>query len=429
MQRRGWIVLLGTALFTVMGSTGNTALAGSAPGKAARKPGKLTLKLRQKLASASPLANGVYLKRKGTELLAAGGYSPDNGRTWRAFVPQPDFDGKLPAGYRREPHPLFVDPSNGRVVMVLNSMDTPGLDPKLIEPSIALKTYYLRYRVSTDGGRTYLFDEPIVQKGDYTEKHPFEGVWTGKNGIFMGDAGSLLLRTRGGKILVPAQVCTLGPDGELSSPGGGFTYTDVVVLIGTWKPGNRLEWEVSERVQGDPARTSRGMIEPTITELPDGRLLMVMRGSNGGSKDPEYRLPGYKWYSVSRDGGYRWSKPEPWKYTDGTPFHSPSSMSQLLRHSNGRYYWIGNISPTNPRANDPRSPLVVGEVDPRSLMLIRESVLTIDERRPEDTEGVELCTHTAVWEDRETGDLMLPMLRHTGGYKASEPYLIRLGTR
>lgn len=417
----GFIIAI--ALLLAAGAT--ASLQAAAPAK----PGKLTLKLREKLTGRSPLTNGVYLKAKGLELLAAGGYSPDNGRTWEGFVPKPDFDGGLPKGYRREPHPVFVDPSNSRAVMVVNSMDTPGLDPKLIEPTIALTTYYLRYRVSVDGGRTYLFDEPIVQKGAYNEEHPFDGVWKGKNGIFMGDAGSLLLRTRKGKVLIPAQFCTLGADGKLSSPGGGFTYTDVVLLIGTWGANNRLAWEISERVQADPARSTRGMIEPTLTELPDGRLLMVMRGSNGGSKDPDFKIPGYKWYAVSTDGGYKWTKPQPWRYSDGKPFHSPSSMSQLLRHSNGRFYWIGNISPGNPRGNDPRSPLVVGEVDPKSLMLIRENVLTIDEKRPEDTEGVELCTHTAVWEDRETGDLVIPMNRFTGGYKSSTPYLYRIGTR
>jgi hypothetical protein len=401
----------------------------SALGQDGGKARKLTLKLRQKVSSASPLQNAVYLHGKGPELIASGGYSPDNGRTWEPLAPKPDFETGLPHGYRRERHPLFADTGTGRIVSILNSMDTPGVDPAAVEPAIALKTYYLRYRVSKDGGKTYLFDEPIVQKGAYTPEHPIEGVWKGKNALFMGDAGSTLLRTRAGKILVPAQACVLGPDGALSSPGGGFTYTDVVVLIGTWKKDGRLEWEASQRVQGDPARSTRGMIEPTITEMPDGRLLMVMRGSNGGSKDPQYQIPGYKWYSISPDGGYHWSKPEPWAYTGGVAFHSPSSMSQLLRHSSGRRYWIGNISPANPKGNAPRYPLVIGEVDPKAMMLIKDSVLVIDEPRPEDTEGVELCAHAAAFEDRETGDIMLPMLRYTGGYKKSEPYLYRIGTR
>lgn len=378
------------------------------------------------VTTGSPRKNTVYLRPMGIDLLANGGYSPDNGSTWEALKPNPDFDSSLPKGYRRESFPLFVDQKHGRVLWIVNSLDTLGLDPNIVEPPVALEAYYLRYRVSTDGGRTWLFDEPIIQEGNYSLEHPIEGVWKNKNGLFMGDYGSLPIRTRAGKILVPAQACILGPNGKLASPGGGFTYTDVVVLIGSWTSRDRLKWEVA-RVQADPARTTRGIIEPTLAELPDGRLLMVMRGSNGGSKDPDFKLPAYKWSSISSDGGYTWSKPAPWTYDDGTPFYSPSSMSQLVPHSSGRLFWVGNISGQNPRGNDPRRPLVIGEVDRKTLRLIRSSVLVIDDLKPGDTEGVELCAHTAVFEDRPSRELWIPMSRHTGGYKKSTPYLYRIG--
>lgn len=388
---------------------------------------KLTLKVKQKLESRSPLSYAFYVHKTGLAMIAGGGYSEDNGRTWGPLTVQPDFDSKLPHGYRREPFPGFVDPKTNRIVRILNAMDTPGLDPNLIEPAISLKTYYLRYRVSLDSGKTYLGDWQIVQKGNYTPEHPFDGVWVGKNAIFLGDMGCQLIRTRQGRILVPAQVCTLGADGQLSSPGGGFTYTDALVLIGKWVKGYKLEWEVSQRVEADPAASTRGMIEPTLAQMPDGRILMVLRGSNGGSKDPDFRILGYRWYSVSSDGGYHWTKPQPWTYSDGTRFFSPSSMSQLISHSNGRFYWIGNISPTNPSGNNPRYPLVIGEVDRKSLMLIRDSVITIDTLGPDDKDGVELSNFMA-FEDRETGDIVLPMERWKGGYKGSEPYLYRIGT-
>jgi hypothetical protein len=65
------------------------------------------------------------------------------------------------------------------------------------------------------------------------------------------------------------------------------------VLIGTWTDGDRLQWTMSQRVQADPKRTTRGLIEPTLAELPDGHILMVMRGSNGGSADPDFHLPSH----------------------------------------------------------------------------------------------------------------------------------------
>lgn len=392
----------------------------------AQSSGRLTLKLKEKLSRPSPLKSAFYVHKSGLAMIAAGGYSADNGRTWTPLIPQPDFDSQLPKGYRRELFPGFLDPVTNRLIRIVNSMDTPGLDPNIEEPPVALKTYYLRYRVSTDGGKTYLGDHQIIQKGNYTEEHPFKGVWKGKNAIFLGDLGCQPIRTRQGKILVPAQVCTLGADGNLSSPGGGFTYTDVLVLIGQWVEGNKLEWEISQRVEADPAASTRGMIEPTLAEMPDGRILMVMRGSNGGSKDPEFKISGYRWYSASSDGGYHWTKPQPWTYDDGARFFSPSSMSQLISHSNGRYYWIGNISPTNPRGNNPRYPLVIGEVDSKSLTLIKGSVITIDTLQPDDKDGVELSNFMA-FEDRETGDIVLPMERWKGGYKGSEPFIYRIG--
>ncbi|HZP81047.1 MAG TPA: sialidase family protein, partial [Chthonomonadaceae bacterium] len=226
--------------------------------KKERPMATLTVKSVKPLEKMSPLMFATYLKKTGVEMVKGSGYteatgstilikpgeefmpngftSPDNGRTWIKQPANPDFDSKLPHGYRREIFPLFVDPVNGKIIKVVPSLDTPGLDPTIVEPPVALEAYYLRYRVSVDGGKTYLFDEPIVQKGK-TPENPFEGVYRGKNGIFMGDVGSQLLRTRKGRILIPAQACKLGPDGKLWSPGGGFTYTDVIIIIGRWVKG------------------------------------------------------------------------------------------------------------------------------------------------------------------------------------------------
>ncbi|MBM3473665.1 MAG: exo-alpha-sialidase [Armatimonadetes bacterium] len=389
-----------------------------------RRPVKLTLLASEQLPSLSPLVYATYLKPKGLEMVKVGGYSPDNGRTWVDLPPQPDFEKDLPHGYRRETFPLFADYATGRLVRVVPSMDTPGLDPNIVEPPIALETYYLRYRVSVDGGKTYLFDEQIIQQG-HTPDNPFDGVYYGKNGIFMGDVGSQLLRTRAGRIIIPAQACCIGADGKLSSPGGGFTYTDAVMIIGTWTRDNRLSWEVSQPIQADPKRSTRGMIEPTVAELPDGRLLCVMRGSNGGALDPEFKIPSYRWFSVSRDGGYHWTTPAPWTYDDGAPFFSPSSMSQLLRHSSGRYFWLGNISEQNCRGNDPRYPLYIGEVDPKSLCLVRSSLLAVDTKKPDEA-GVNL-SHWWAFEDRETREVVIVGARYGPGYTTTSPWLWRVG--
>ena len=172
------------------------------------------------------------------------------------------------------------------------------------------------------------------------------------------------------------------------------------------------------------------MIEPTLAEMHDGRILMVMRGSNGGKADPRQELPSYKWVSLSRDGGETWSAPAPWTYEDGTPFFSPSAMSSLFRHSSGRHFWAGNLTPQNCRGNLPRWPLVIGEVDARSLKLLRSSVLTVDTQRPEDlTRGRLDLSHLTMLEDRENKQIVLVYPRSYNAYKSNEWVTMRLALK
>jgi hypothetical protein len=379
-----------------------------------------------------PIHGAIYAERTGVRMLNVGAakVSQDNGQTWQPLTPKPDFRAGLPYGYRRDPVTSVLDPNTGRIVTIVNALDTPGLDPSINEPRIALETYYLRYRVSQDAGQTWLFDEPIIHAGNYTKEHPFDDLWIGKNSIFLGDAGCIPVVTRTGRVLVPAQMTLVGKDGKLANPGGGWTYTDVLVLIGTWTEGNRLTWKASHRVQGDPKRSTRGMIEPTLAEFPDGRILMVMRGSNGGKLDPKHELPSYRWFTLSADGGETWTKAEPWTYDDGKPFFSPSSMSALLHHSSGRCFWVGNVSAANCQANSPRYPVVMGEVDPKGLKLMRQSVLTVDTEQPEDrTRGRLDLSHFTIVEDRESREIVLVVPRAHGGYKSWEYATIRIAVK
>jgi hypothetical protein len=183
-----------------------------------------------------------------------------------------------------------------------------------------------------------------------------------------------------------------------------------------------VEWDLSERLNVSPERSTRGMLEPTVAEMPDGRLLMVLRGSN----DVKPRVPGYRWRAASSDGGYTWSAPEPWTYEDGEAFHSPSSCSQLLAHSGGRLFWLGNVCRENPRGNQPRHPLVIGEVEPESLCLIRAGILVVDDRRPGEDERLALSNFMA-HEDRETGHILVHVSRaFQRGDRTSAAYLYRV---
>lgn len=113
------------------------------------------------------------------------------------------------------------------------------------KPMSALRPWYLRYRVSTDGGKTWAVDEQIIQKGDYTPEHPLDGDWVGRNCVMIGHLGTRPIRTRKGRLLVPVQIPPVDRDGTVLNPGGGVRYYDAAVLIGTWGNDNRLTWALT----------------------------------------------------------------------------------------------------------------------------------------------------------------------------------------
>ncbi len=408
-------------LFSILALT--TAVAPAAPPV-------LELKSRTLLkeGETSPRESAVYVHPRGAEMRTSAARSEDHGATWASSRPTPDFDGNLRKGFRRYSYPAFVDPVEDRILTMVLALDIPDLDPTIEEPPIGENEYYLRYRVSTDGGKTYSFDDRVIQDGDeFDDRHPIDDVHLGKNGYYLGDVGCIPIRTRDGKILVPVQVPLLDEEGKLALPGGGFTYQYTRMLIGTWTADNKLRWDVSEKIEGDPDRTSRGLFEPTIAELPDGRIICLMRGSNGGLRDKDCQWKACKWISTSRDGGQTWSKAEPWTDSDGGWIYSPSSMSQLLPLADGRLFWLGNVNETNCCANDPRYPLVIGQVDPQTAGLIKDSILVLDTRTADDTAGLNL-SHWLAWENRETGDLHVPMRRWTADYKKFQgvEYVVRV---
>ncbi|MEO8962120.1 MAG: sialidase family protein [Ginsengibacter sp.] len=363
----------------------------------------------------------IYVTAKSFQLRSGDFVSIDNGKTWSKKLIKPDFSVGLPNGYRRDPVSSVLDNKTGRIVTIFNALDVEDLDSTIDEPSIAQKTYYLRYRVSKDSGKTWQFDNPIIQAGEFTFQHPFPEIFIGKNSIYLGDIGSIPVISKKGKILVPAQTTPLGPDGKLWNPGGGFTYTDVVVLIGTWTNDDKITWKMSNRIKGDPHRSTRGMIEPTLSEMKDGSLLMVMRGSNEGKGISKDLLPSYKWYSVSNDGGETWSNPQPFTFEDGKAFYSPSSMSTLFKHSSGRCFWVGNMNEENSKGNLPRWPLVFAEVNTKNLNLIRKSLLIADTHEEEDNSHGRLdISHISLIEDRKTKEIILTYPRSYNAYQSRE---------
>lgn len=340
--------------------------------------------------SRSDTADVVFVRR-----------SSDHGKTWGAAEERSTLEKRPDGTLRRHYRGGWVDPGTGRYI----EFRTQGILPT-DNPLEGMSNWNIYYRVSEDGGRSWTELEQVIHEGpEYDARHPLPGVYTGKTCVMLGDSTCQPVARKDGAILLPAQITTLGPDGKVYNPTGGYTYTDAVVLTGKWKD-KRLVWTMSGTIKGDPARSTRGMVEPTLAWLADGRLLNILRGSN--DKNP--KLPAYKWVSWSKDGGSSFTNPVPWTYTNGEPFHSPSACSQLLTHSSGRVYWLGNLTPGNPPGNRPRFPMIIGEVDRASGLLIRDSVRTIDDRQPGEDELLSLSNFLAR-EDRQTREVCVHMTR------------------
>src|ERR1051326_602999 len=78
--------------------------------------------------------------------------------------------------------------------------------------------------------------------------------------------------------------------------------------------------------------------------------------------------------------------------------------------SSGRLFWLGNITPENPKGNRPCYPFVIGEVDRSSGLLIRQSVRIVDDLQPGEDPILSLSSFFAR-EDRQTGDIDVHLSR------------------
>jgi len=366
---------------------------------------------------ASVLASTFYTRPTGLDLLsiqeiftrsdtvdtADFRYSNDNGRTWTKGETFPTF-GVRPAGkLRRGMRACVVDPTSGRLLHFYLEAVLPTDDP--IE---GFREWVVHYRVSEDGGMTWCVDDEVIQDGaEFGADHPIAGVRRGHTCFMIGDTSSQPIFFADGTLLVPIVISPAGPDGNYLNPGGGYTYCNAAVLRGRWgADGRHMVWELSQLITVDPNLSTRGMDEPTLAVLADGRILIVLRGSN----DRRPQLPGRRWVAYSADQGRTWTAPAPWTYTDGESFFSPASSSQLVTHSSGRLFWLGNITPANPDGNRPRYPFVIGEVDRRTGLLEKQSVRSVEDRHPDESALIAFASGSSR-EDRETGEIVLNLTR------------------
>lgn len=334
-------------------------------------------------------------------------FSGDHGATWSGSVSL-DSSRATPQGMFRAMFfaPPFCDPRNGRLLLVGEEGVLPN-DSALD----AFKFMHTVYRTSADQGRTWSSARRVIQTGaEFSAEHPLTSVYVGKNAS---QAANVIYGRDDGAVIVPMQFSVLR-NGKHYLPPGAFTYLESALLIGRWQADGSLRWDLGGRINLPPEKSLRGAFEPTVVEFPGGRMLVVLRANDG-----------HKWHAVSRDGGLTWGEVKRWTYSDGTPFHSSSSFSLLTRHSDGSTYWFGNLSTTVPNGNGPRYPLIVGRVDPETLLLVKDSVTVIDDRRAGDSPKLHLSNFNVV-EDRRNGDFLLRMPRRDDGLQPLLPASVNL---
>lgn len=322
-------------------------------------------------------------------------FSEDNGRTWSNYEPLPP-QLSYPKGVEiaDSSNNWEYDRRSGAILqMWIRQVSFAG------KPISYLGVHnYSYYRFTFDRGKTW---SPLKQLRyepgeDFDPKDPLKPGFLKRNEGYTGN--NLLFHGNGTVIFALAHANAPGdPDNDKRGWKMGS-----LLMIGKWDPvAKDYHWEAGQRVETNPDISGRGLMEPGLAELSDGRVLVVWRAS------PGKRTPGHKYFSTSRDGGRTLTPVAEWKYDDGTPFYSPSSIHQFVRHQGTKkLYWLGNICEKPPRGNSPRYPLIIAEVDEAIPALKKKTVTVIDDRRPGQSESV-TYSNFAVLENRETHRLEL----------------------
>ncbi|MBM3235430.1 exo-alpha-sialidase [Candidatus Poribacteria bacterium] len=327
-------------------------------------------------------------------------YSTDNGRTWSQFEPLPP-TLSYPNGVEvwEGSGPKFYDPIAGVLMeMWLRQIAVNGLYNNF--------TYY---RLSHDHGKTWTTPRQLrYEEGDdFDPRNPLKPSFLKYNQAYF---GSNILRHSNGTLIhgVAHANASGDPDNDTRPWRMGS-----LCFIGRWDANaHDYQWTAGKRVEISPDLSSRGLMEPEVAELKDGRVLVIWRGSNTA------KTPGRKWFSLSNDGGMTLNEVfasltdafglrQELKYDDGSSFYSPSSYHRMIRHSvTEKLYWIGNISATPPNGNSPRYPLVIAEVDEEIPALKKSTVTVIDDQQPGQSAAIQFSNFSLL-ENRETHELEL----------------------
>lgn len=245
-----------------------------------------------------PLAKPLEIDRNGPFVELEGGslatvdekgfrISEDDGKTWSEPIPVcKGINPKEPASYY-----LLRTRSNTLVLVYLNFTERRfEWDEQRKEPKEGCKLEVWAIR-SVDGGKTWIDNQRLLD---------------GYNANFFG-----LIQTRTGRIVVPLQHLT-------SNPGR-------LITCSFYSDDDGRTWRRSNWIDLGGHGHHDGAFEPTVAELSDGRLLMLIRTS----------LDRF-WQAISEDGGRYWRIIQP------SQIDASNSPGYLLRLRSGRLVLVWN---------------------------------------------------------------------------------------
>ncbi len=211
--------------------------------------------------------------------------SYDRGKTWSepVFVCQ-GLNPAEPASY------YLLRTRNNVLIMVYLNFEGRKFswDNERNEPGYCrLEVWSIR---SLDGGKTWVDNQRILE---------------GYNPNFFG-----LIQTASGRVVAPLQHL-------VSNPGR-------LVVCSFYSDDDGRTWQRSNWIDLGGHGHHDGAFEPTIAELPDGRLLMLIRTG----------LDCF-WQAISEDGKY-------WRTIQPSTIDASSSPGYLLRLKSGRYVLVWN---------------------------------------------------------------------------------------
>jgi hypothetical protein len=348
--------------------------------------------------------------------------SNDNGRTWSEWLPEPKQEqtrGDYTLSGGAFQGAITYDPVSGKHIKLVFQRIFKGV------PQVALKEIWKGNRLFWDHGYYQLSSDNGISWGDIHQLKYENGPdfnpsdWGNKDYLETNEMyiGNIIL-LKNGNVIVSATIPVPYQDEEdMKFPSiypnnyRKGCVAGAMCFIGTWdEQKNDYSWKNSNSIFLPRQVSTRGLTELDISELGNGNLLLIMRGSNAGLDIS--KSPGRKWFSVSKDGGFTWENVSDMRYDTGEQFYSSATISKTIRSSKtGKLYWVGNINNIPPKGNSPRYPLQIIEIDENGPTFKKNTLTVIDDRDvTKDSEFLQL-SNFSLFEDRETKNMEIYLTR------------------